>query len=620
MNGKMIGAVLKEYGAGWAANRCLYSAKLKMLSTAERTEKFFEKKVNYPSRLDIFSFDIEKIKTSLKDLPEEKKDELKRQADHICEGKILGFSSVELDYGCPPDWQLNPLTGKKCSSEEKWYKIPDFDPQRGDIKAVWEASRFSHFVTLARAYLLTGDEKYYKAFAEQLADWIKNNPYGYGANFKCGQECALRMVNGLLAYTAFSKTGAAKECDKKNIEILILRCYRRILSNFFYARNCIKNNHTISELVGMIIGAWCCGDEKQLSRAFRTLDEVIHEQFTSDGGYCQFSFNYERLALQDIEIVLSIEEKTGYRLQESSRRKVLAAAELMYQCQDDSGDMPNYGPNDGALAFPVTSCGYRDFRPVIHTVYALLTGKKLYESGIYEEELLWFGKEITGGTELRSRVSRAFDGAGLYTFRRADSWAMTVLNDYKSRPAHMDQLHFDLWIDGINVFCDGGTYSYASEEGKELAGNAGHNTAVCEGKLQMNTHGAFLVYDWTEKGRAKHTDTLFCGEMRSLNGYAHHRKIEMTEGGYRITDRVKGEGKFEILFHTPCEVQNKGDVLELEINGAVVCTMRSSAKPEIKRAYRSLYYLNKEEISCIRYPAGTEDMVITDIEIIRQEK
>lgn len=422
MNKKMIRSVLKEYGAKWLVNRSLYSAKLKMLSAAGKTERFFEKKVDYPSRLDIFIFDIEKIRMFLKELPEEKKEELKKQADNACEGKILGFSSLELDYGCTPDWQLNPLTGNKCSSKEKWYRIPDFDQRRGDIKAVWEASRFSHFLTLARAYLLTEDEKYYRAFAEQLESWIKSNPYGYGANFKCGQECALRMVNALLAYSAFSIVGIAEESEKKNLEILILRCYRRIQSNFFYAQNCIKNNHTISELVGMIVGAWCCKDEKQLFWAYRTLDEVIDEQFTVDGGYCQFSFNYERLALQDIEIALSIEEKTGCRLQENSRRKVLAAAELMYQCQDDSGDMPNYGPNDGALAFPVTSCGYRDFRPVIHTVYALLTGRKLYGPGLYEEELLWFGKEITCSVEQRSRISKAFEKAGLYTLRRGDSW------------------------------------------------------------------------------------------------------------------------------------------------------------------------------------------------------
>lgn len=617
MKGKMIRSVLKEYGAKWAVNRSLYSAKLKMLCTAEGTEKIFEKKVNYPSRLDLFNVDTEKIKAFLQEFPEEKKKELERLADNACEGKILGFSSLELDYGYPLDWQLNPLTGKKCNAGDKWYRIPDFDSQRGDIKTVWEASRFSHFVTLARAYLLTKNEKYYRAFSEQLNDWIKNNSYGFGANFKCGQECALRLVNALLAYTVFFAEGTAQERDKENTEILVMRCYRKILSNFFYARKCIKNNHTISELMGMIVGAWCCTDEKNLSLAFRMLDDTIDEQFTEDGGYTQYSFNYERLALQDIEVVLCIEKKTGHRLQENSRRKILAAAELMYQCQDDTGDMPNYGANDGALAFPVTSCGYRDFRPVVYTTYALLTGRKLYGTGFYEEERFWFGEGGIGNAEQKDRVSNAFGYAGIYTFRRADSWAMTVLNDYKSRPAHMDQLHFDLWVDGVNVFCDRGTYSYASEEGKELAGNKGHNTAVCEGRPQMNTHGVFLVYDWTRKGRVKHTNSLFYGEMTSINGYSHHRSIEVTKTGYRITDRLGGNGKYKILFHTPCEIRHIGRALELWIGKKALCAIRSTAEPEVCGAYRSLHYLEKEEINCIVFSAGINDTVITDIEILR---
>ena len=44
----------------------------------------------------------------------------------------------------------------------------------------------------------------------------------------------------------------------------------------------------------------------------------------------------------------------------------------------------------------------------------------------------------------------------------------------------MDQFHFDLWAYGMNILCDSGTYSYASETGKkagdtvEFGGLLGH--------------------------------------------------------------------------------------------------------------------------------------------------
>ena len=85
-------------------------------------------------------------------------------ADKACEGIITGFNSIELNYGNPIDWQLNPLTGKRCSEQAKWYEIPDFDPVRGDIKVIWEASRFSFFISYARAYRLQMTKSTIKRF------------------------------------------------------------------------------------------------------------------------------------------------------------------------------------------------------------------------------------------------------------------------------------------------------------------------------------------------------------------------------------------------------------------------------------------------------------------------
>ena len=231
----MIKSVLNEYGKEWAFNRLLYSVKLGGMKKFPSIERVFEESPFYPGRTDLFLLDIHEIRSFLQGLNIEDKNELLDRADRACNGIIRGFSSIDLDYGNPIDWQLSPLTGKRCSEKDKWYRIPDFDMERGDIKAIWEASRFSHFITLVRAYLLSGDKKYYSAFSEQLNSWLENNPYGYGANFKCGQECSLRMVNTLLAFTVFKKAGVATDSDESNVKDLIDRCYRKVLSNFFYA-------------------------------------------------------------------------------------------------------------------------------------------------------------------------------------------------------------------------------------------------------------------------------------------------------------------------------------------------------------------------------------------------
>lgn len=599
----MISSILKEYGFLWAFNRGLYSAKLKMLSTFPSTEKIFEKKIPPVSRTDIFDIDVEAIKSFLTNLPENEKDNIIKSADKACEGVIKAFSSLELDYGKPVDWQLNPISGMRCDENEKWYRIKDFDASRGDIKAIWEISRFSHFYILARAFLLTDDEKYYLAFSKQLEDWLKKNPYSYGANFKCGQECALRMVNGLFAFTVFSKKNMTTANDERNIKLLIECSYRKIRSNFFYAYRCIRNNHTISELLGIIIGSWCCNDEKQLDKAYRILDKVVCEQFVDDGGYTQHSFNYQRLALQILECVISISAKTEHSICSESKKRILKSAELLYQCQTESGDVPNYGPNDGALVFPLSCCDYRDFRPVVSTVFRLLTNHRIYEPGLYDEEFLWFSKPCVQTTDNLVKNSSAFTKAGLFTLRNSRTFAMMIANDFHSRPAHMDQLHLDLWIDGVNVFCDTGTFSYADTLGRDLANTSGHNTAVFPNVDQMNKHGAFMVYNWTERKTFASNEHMLSAEIVSKNGYRHYRELAETSNGFSLTDRIESskQENVELFFHTPCEVLVENEIVYLIKNGYKVCSIQSSIIPKVESGYRSLYYLQKEKCNTLIY-------------------
>lgn len=612
---RVIKSILSEYGMGWAMNRALYSMKLKTMRMAPFTETFYEKKAAYPKRLELFEIDTTSLQEFIcKMLNEADKAQLVASADKACNGIITGFSSIELDYGYPIDWQLSPLTGERCDEKKKWYRIPDFDKDRGDIKVIWEASRFSHFLTLARAYLLTDKRDYYEAFSYQLKDWLDKNPYGYGANFKCGQECSLRMTNALLAFTVFKGCGVATDADANCVKDLIDRCYRKILSNFNYAYKCIKNNHTISELMGMIVGAWCCYDAKQLNKAYDLLDEIVDEQFTDDGGYRQFSFNYQRLALQDLECVMSVSEKTGRELSKHSKDKIRNSAMMLFQCQDDSKDVPNYGSNDGALVFPVSSCGYRDFRPVINTAYALSTGKQLFDAGKHQEELIWF----SGNSNLQEyvienpkKVSSQFIDAGLFTIRGPHSWAMIISSGYHSRPAHMDQLHIDLWIDGVNVLCDAGTYSYASKDGRQLIENGSHNTSQVDGKTQMGLYGPFMIYDWTKRKLGRCDSESFEAKCISSNGYTHVRKIKRSGTSYKVIDNVSTD--YHVLFHTPCDVKCTGKVIVLSWKGTKICRIETSGKVKLLKSNRSLYYLKREEINCLSIAGQAGEEVLTII-------
>ncbi|MGP4074853.1 heparinase II/III domain-containing protein [Halobacillus sp. K22] len=594
---KEVYSLLTEYGLKWTINRSLYSAKLKMMSAIPATENFFERNVEV-KRIDLFEFNVPSIKNFLDELTEEKKSEIVLIADKAIDGIITGFSSIELDYGYPINWHYNPLTRAESKKNVKWYQLPDFDKDVGDIKVIWEASRLTHFHFFVRAYLLTGEQKYYIAFSNQLKAWLEDNPYPYGANFKCGQECTLRMINTLIAYTVFKNCGLTTKSDEENVKNLVEVCYKKVLSNFFYAHKCIQNNHTFSEISGLIVGAWCCESNATVKKAYELLDKEIVKQFEPDGGFTQFSFNYHRFTLQIIECVYKMSEKTQIYINEAERIK--NSVLLLYQVQNDDGDVPNYGSNDGALIFPLSSCGYRDFRPVLNTIYALIEGKRLYEFGDYDEEIFWFGDNRELPFEKLERKSSVFNESGFYSFRHDGGFLMTCLQNYKSRPAHMDQLHIDLWHKGINVLCDSGTYSYASELGKTLSSTKGHNTVKVPGMEQMNKKGAFLVTDWTKRKEVKYRSDNFEGTMISKNGYHHQRRIEQKSFGYSVTDEVIGDGEYsEVIFHTPCEVKRVAKGLELHWENQAICSIETNGDIEINKCYRSVYYLRKEEINCI---------------------
>src|SRR5690625_2968544 len=136
----------------------------------------------------------------------------------------------------------------------------------------------------------------------------------------------------------------------------------------------------------------------------------------------------------------------------------------------------------------------------------------------------------------------------------------------------MDQLHIDLWHKGVNILCDSGTHSYASDLSKELTSTSGHNTVKIPGVEQMNKRGTFLVTDWTKRKYVDFDNTSFKGTMVSKNGYKHARLIEKDDQGYLITDEIDCEGKYvDFLFHTPCEVEIGSNYFTLYHEGNSIC-------------------------------------------------
>ena len=109
-------------------------------------------------------------------------------------GKHTYFGWYGITANGVPEWHSNPFNGERVVDPLRdWWLIPDFDARLGDIKTIWEASRFEWMIGFAQG-ACQGDETSLNKLNAWTADWIAENPPYRGANWKCGQESSIRVL------------------------------------------------------------------------------------------------------------------------------------------------------------------------------------------------------------------------------------------------------------------------------------------------------------------------------------------------------------------------------------------------------------------------------------------
>ena len=150
-----------------------------------------------------------------------------------------------------------------------------------------------------------------------------------------------------------------------------------------------------------------------------------------------------------------------------------------------------------------------------------------------------------------------------------------------------------------------------------MALTAAHNTVKIRDKEQMKKHGPFFIYDWSSASNIEFTENHFKGTMKSKNGYSHTRIINKDSVGYSIEDHVVGDIEYyEILFHTPCEIEKNECGLGLFFNNKLIAKIITKDEIQVSQSYRSLYYLRKEKISQISISVASRSKSLVRIELV----
>jgi heparinase II/III-like protein len=490
---------------------------------------------------------------------------LVEEADEICRHRfrLLGFEN--LDYGAEIDWHLDAVHGKRTPLIP-WFKIDFLDfAQAGDHKVTWELNRHQHLVTLAKAWLLSRQDKYAHEAIAQWYSWQRANPYPLGVNWASSLEVAFRSLSWLwlrhlLASCPILSASFGK--DLLRAQALNGRHIHQYLSTYFS-----PNTHLLGEAVALFfigtLSPEISAAGKWKEQGWRIIQQEAQRQVQPDGVYFEQSLYYHVYALDLLlhaRLLASrngVESPAGF---DDILGKMLGAVRALAQVGPPDG----FGDDDGGRVFNPRR------NRAEHMTDPLAIGATLFHSegsrsnAALTEEAIWlFGADAIHWT---AKSSDMIDGPKVYSFKNGGVYiaashepSQQMVIDAgpqgtgRSGHGHADALSIKVSFGKRPWLVDAGTFGYITPGGERqiFRGTRAHNTLAVDGLDQAHPEGPFA---WSAIP-AVHAEcwipgasfTLFAGSHSGYERLAqpvrHRRFVFHLDGAFwLVRDVVEGRG------------------------------------------------------------------------------
>ncbi len=457
-----------------------------------------------------FFFDAEsvpRIIAILRDRLPVQAEAIVQQAERILQHRfdLLGYQGV--NYGPAIDWHLDKIHDKRASRTFAYrVKYLSF-PEVGDSKVTWELNRHQHLVVLAKAYLLTGEERFAREIVEQWYDWQKQNPYPIGINWASSLEVAFRSFSWLWLRALLQGSPVVPAAfweDMSHALGVSGRHLERYLSTYFS-----PNTHLLGEAMALFyIGTLCpeiqhAGEWRDLG--WRIMIEESRTQVREDGFYFEQSVYYHVYALEFFLQCGLLAARNDLEIPADYTRiveKMCDALALLSR----TGIPARSGDDDGGRLFD----GQRNRAE--HLTDPLATGAAVFGRGDFKliagglrEDMVWLlGPEgVRQFDELKSKApslaSASLPASGFYCMSSADPVPQQLIVDAGPQGAgsgghgHADALSIQLLYGDQVLLQDPGTFEYVGPgpERDLLRATAAHNTLVVDGQGQSRPRGPF---------------------------------------------------------------------------------------------------------------------------------
>ena len=527
------------------------------------------------------------------------------QYDHICPGDgqrilaqaeavlmhrvdLLGSGVVEL--GSEIDWHKDYKTNLSWP-REYCRSIDYMNPDRpSDVKFPWEVSRMQWLIPAGQAYLLTSDERYAAAAREIIEQWIRSNPYGYGINWGCTMEVALRILSWTWLFHALagSKSWRDPQFQQSFLTSLFLH---GVFTERHLEKSDINGNHYAADAAGLVFAGIFFGPGQEAQRwltlGWQILSDELSRQVFADGVDFEASVPYHRLVLELFLLPALYRDAVGLNVPGSYSDRLVRMAEFTAAYSRPDGSVPLWGDADDGRALPFGGQTVNDHRYLVGLLASWVEPDlKPYFSGPRSEIFWLLGPKAAESLPHahfpeRQPASQAFHDGGFYIMRTQRDHVFIDCGPIglggRGGHGHNDILSFEAVLDGTHLITDCGAYVYTADyaERNRFRSTASHNTPIID-RHEINR---LVAPDqlWSLRNDAKadlrcwHTSSewdFFCG---AHSGY--HRltspvvpvrtiMLEKSTHTLRVLDEFEGDtlASIEIPLHlaSGIEVLNSG--------------------------------------------------------------
>ncbi len=463
------------------------------------------------------------------------------EADNICRHRfrLLGFS--DLDYGPRIDWHRDAVHGK-VSPLMPWHKIDFFDfAGIGDHKIIWELNRHQHLVTLAKAWLLSGADRYPQELISQWYQWQQANPYPLGINWASSLEAAFRSLSWIWVDQLLLDCPQMTEQFRSDLLRGLAfhgRYIERYLSTYFS-----PNTHLLGEAVALffigVLYPQISSADRWKKKGLAILLDQAERQVRADGVYFEQSFYYHVYALDLFLHARLLAARNQIDVPANFDRiinRMLAVVRALAQ----NGPPHGFGDDDGGRLFNSARNLAAHLNDPLAIGGAFFNDQTLCAAAPLTEESIWLlGAQATSclasSAATASSGSTSFPDGGLYVSADSGNIRQQIVIDagplgaMRGGHGHADALSVNYSVNQRPFLVDAGSFCYMSsgDERDKFRGTGAHNTLRVDELDQAQPDGPFA---W-KMLPSVHADSWISGDTFSFFS-GHH------EGYLRLSDPV----------------------------------------------------------------------------------